>query len=78
MYMAAHKCKITNPTGGKIPKTPSSVPGQGVKGAKQMISAFQLEGNNVEWNGGEAVPTYSTRMGYLVGAQTDIFDEPQH
>ncbi|KAJ5885495.1 hypothetical protein N7495_010005 [Penicillium taxi] len=76
MYMAAHKCKITNPTGGKIPNIPSHVPGEGVKGAKQMIAAFQWQGNNVQWKAGinTTVPTYSTRMGYMEGAQTDIFE----
>lgn len=30
MYMAAHKCRIVNPNGGRVPKTPSLVPGQGL------------------------------------------------
>ncbi|KAJ5605381.1 hypothetical protein N7510_008162 [Penicillium lagena] len=75
MYMAAHKCKIINPTSGRIPKIPSLAPGPGVNGSKQMIAAFQWEGNNVEWKEGASVPTYSTSMGYLEGAQTDIFGD---
>ena len=67
MYMAAHKCKITNPKGGKVPKTPSLVPGPGVKGPKQMIAAFQQDGNNIEYTPGDKVPTYSTGMGYMDG-----------
>ncbi|KAF7553057.1 hypothetical protein G7Z17_g3923 [Cylindrodendrum hubeiense] len=75
MYMAAHKCRIVNTTGGKTPKTPSLVPGPGVVGPKQMIGAFQKSGNNVEWTAGQQVPTYSSRMGYMNDAQTDIFGE---
>ncbi|KAH6983601.1 hypothetical protein BKA56DRAFT_672265 [Ilyonectria sp. MPI-CAGE-AT-0026] len=75
MYMAAHKCRIINANGGKTPKIPSLVPGPGVVGPKQMIGAFQRSGNNVEWTQGEQVPTYSSRMGYMKDAQTDIFGE---
>ncbi|GJN66142.1 hypothetical protein VFPFJ_10266 [Purpureocillium lilacinum] len=75
MYMAAHKCRIINASGGKTPKIPSVVPGPGVVGPKQMIASFQKSGNNVEWKQGEQVPTYSPRMGYLKDAQTDIFGD---
>ncbi|CAG9982545.1 unnamed protein product [Clonostachys byssicola] len=75
MYMAAHKCRIVNANGGKTPKIPSQVPGAGVTGAKQMIAAFQKSGNNVQYKQGDKVPTYSTRMGYLKDAQTDIFGD---
>ncbi|CAI6099870.1 unnamed protein product [Clonostachys chloroleuca] len=75
MYMAAHKCRIVNANGGKTPKIPSKVPGAGVTGAKQMIAAFQKSGNNIEYKQGDKVPTYSTRMGYLEEAQTDIFGD---
>ena len=67
MYMAAHKCRIVNPNVGKVPKTPSLVPGPGVVGPKQMIAAFQLDGNNVEYKPGDKVPTYSPEMGYMAG-----------
>lgn len=70
MYMAAHKCRIVNPNGGKKPKTPSQVPGAGVKGPKQMIAAFQFDGNNVDYKPGDKVPTYSTSMGYMEGKRT--------
>ncbi|EHK26246.1 uncharacterized protein TRIVIDRAFT_63571 [Trichoderma virens Gv29-8] len=73
MYMAPHKCKIINPKGGQQPKTPSLVPGPNVRGPKQMIAAFQANGNNVQWKGGQKVPTYTSRMGFTAGAQTDIF-----
>jgi hypothetical protein len=67
MYQAAHKCKITNPNGGEVPKIPALVPGPGVIGPKQIITAFQLEGNNVKWKAGQTVPTCSTRIGYKEG-----------
>lgn len=73
MYMAPHKCKIVNPNGGQQPKTPSQVPGPNVRGPKQMIAAFQASGNNVQWKNGQQVPTYTSRMGFTAGAQTDIF-----
>jgi hypothetical protein len=73
MYMAPHKCKIINPKGGQQPKTPSLVPGPNVRGPKQMIAAFQASGNNVQWKNGQQVPTYTSRMGFTAGAQTDIF-----
>ncbi|KAK4082917.1 CAZyme family AA14 [Trichoderma aggressivum f. europaeum] len=73
MYMAPHKCKIINPNGGQQPKTPSLVPGPNVRGPKQMIAAFQAEGNNVQWARPQKVPTYTSRMGFTAGAQTDIF-----
>lgn len=67
MYMAAHKCRITNADGGRVPKTPSAVPGPGVTGPKQIIAAFQRSGNNVEYKGGDKVPIYSPDMGYMSG-----------
>jgi hypothetical protein len=70
MYMAAHKCRIINSSGGgKRLKLPSNPPGLGVKGPKQMIGAFQKTGNNVEYKPGDRVPTYSRSMGYLDGTQ---------
>ncbi|KAL7923581.1 hypothetical protein ACQKWADRAFT_325774 [Trichoderma austrokoningii] len=73
MYQAPHKCKIVNAKGGQQPKTPSLVPGPNVRGPKQMIAAFQASGNNVQWKHGQKVPTYTSRMGFTAGAQTDIF-----
>ncbi|KAH8807331.1 hypothetical protein F5884DRAFT_899744 [Xylogone sp. PMI_703] len=75
MYMTAHKCKIINPKSGRIPKTPSLVPRPGVIGPKQMIGAFQKTGNNILYTRGDMIPTYSTSMGYMNGAQTDIFGD---
>ena len=68
MYMAPHKCKIVNTNGGKKPPTPAKVPGPGVKGPKQMIAAFQADGNNVNYKAGvDQVPVYGPSMGYLTG-----------
>jgi hypothetical protein len=68
MYMAPHKCRIINANGGKRPPTPAKVPGPGVKGPKQMIAAFQADGNNVNYKAGvDEVPVYGLSMGYLTG-----------
>lgn len=75
MYMHGHKCQVTNArsTGKKPGK--ALPPGPGVKGPKQMIFAFQKSGNNFPDRiaSSKQVPTYSARMGYMDGAQTDIF-----
>ena len=71
MYMAAHKCRIVNNNGGKQPLTPAKVPGPGVAGAKQMIAAFQADGNNVNYKPGVSeVPVYGPSMGYLTGEES--------
>jgi hypothetical protein len=68
MYMAPHKCRIINANGGKRPPTPVKVPGPGVKGPRQMIAAFQADGNNVDYKAGvDEVPLYGPSMGYLTG-----------
>jgi hypothetical protein len=67
MYIAPHICSITNKNGGKKPRIPALVPGTGVRGPKQMVAAFQAEGNNVEWSPGETCPTYTEYMGYMPG-----------
>lgn len=70
MYMAPHKCRIVNTNGGKKPPTPARVPGPGVKGPKQMIAAFQADGNNVNYKAGvDDVPVYGPSMGYLTGGK---------
>jgi len=70
MYMAPHKCKVINTNGGKRPPTPAKVPGPGVKGPKQMIAAFQADGNNVNYKAGvDQVPVYGPSMGYLNGEE---------
>lgn len=71
MYMAPHKCRIINTNSGKRPPTPAKVPGPGVKGPKQMIAAFQADGNNVNYKAGvDQVPVYGPSMGYLNGEES--------
>lgn len=74
-YMQGHKCRVTNVrASGKKPGR-AKAPGPNVTGPKQMIFAFQKSGNNVaDRTPSNQVPTYSARMGYMSGAQTDIFD----
>jgi hypothetical protein len=78
MYMAPHKCRIINTNGGKRPPTPAKVPGPGVKGPKQMIAAFQADGNNVNYKAGvDQVPVYGPSMGYLNGGESVYYLLPK-
>lgn len=78
MYMAPHKCRIINTNGGKRPLTPAKVPGPGVKGPKQMIAAFQADGNNVNYKAGvDQVPVYGPSMGYLNGGKSIYHSLPK-
>jgi hypothetical protein len=78
MYMQNHRCKVTGSTSTKklgTPKPPVYCEddlAKCVKGPKQMMAWNQASGNNVEVPAGKT-PTYNQRMGFLPGAQNNIF-----
>ncbi|VZH94173.1 unnamed protein product [Fusarium fujikuroi] len=78
MYMQNHRCKVTGSTSTKKlgkPKPPvycRDNPTKCVPGPKQMMAWNQAEGNNVNPPNGKT-PTYNQRMGFMDGAQDDIF-----
>ncbi|KAF5600822.1 hypothetical protein FPANT_2051 [Fusarium pseudoanthophilum] len=80
MYMQNHRCKVTGSTSTKKlgkPKPPvycRDNPTKCVPGPKQMMAWNQAEGNNVNPPNGKT-PTYNQRMGFMDGAQDDIFVE---
>jgi len=85
IYMAPYKCKVTNAV-GVLPLATAEPPvwceddqTRCVQGAKQMIYWQQIDGNNVVVEGlqmnEEKNPGYNTKMGFLDGAQNDIFND---
>ncbi|KAF5675834.1 proteophosphoglycan ppg4 [Fusarium heterosporum] len=78
MYMQNHRCKVTGSASTKkLGKTKPPVycrdnPTECVPGPKQMMAWNQAEGNNANPPNGKT-PTYNQRMGFLDGAQDDIF-----
>ncbi|KAJ6444104.1 proteophosphoglycan ppg4 [Purpureocillium lavendulum] len=79
MYMQNHRCKVTGSSSSKRLATPKAPvwckddPSKCVTGAKQMMAWHQAEGNNVDPPNGQT-PTYNQRMGFMDGAQNDIFE----
>lgn len=79
MYMQNFRCRVTNTSSTKklgvaqVPVPCVDDPASCVSGAKQMIAWNQAEGNNVGDIGFS--PAYSSKMGYLPGAQNDIFED---
>ncbi|KAM7185307.1 WSC domain containing protein [Rhypophila sp. PSN 637] len=80
MYMQNFKCHVTGSTStkklgkAKPPVYCANDASQCVKGAKQMIVWHQAEGNNVV-TPNDVTPPYNSKMGFLPGAQNDIFEE---
>ncbi|KAJ4127093.1 hypothetical protein NW768_008718 [Fusarium equiseti] len=78
MYMQNHRCKVTGSTSTKKLGKPKPAvycrdnPTKCVPGPKQMMVWNQAEGNNVNPPDGKT-PTYNQRMGFMDGAQDDIF-----
>lgn len=78
--MQGFKCNVTgaSPTAkplakAQIPVYCENEPEKCVKGAKQMLAAYQAEGNNIEtpqW----VTPNYNQKCGWAEGAQKDIFE----
>ncbi|KAK4231908.1 WSC domain-containing protein [Podospora fimiseda] len=79
MYMQNFKCHVTGSTSTKrlgVAKPPvycAGNPSACTKGPKQMIAWHQLTGNNVV-TPGDVTPPYNEKMGFLPGAQNDIYD----
>jgi len=84
MYHQGFRCRVTGATSvtpvatGKPPVWCQGNPGACTKGAKQMVYWNQLEGNNVWVNGLNdrgfpKSPGYNAVMGFMDGAQNDIF-----
>ncbi|KAJ7580750.1 hypothetical protein C8J56DRAFT_794873 [Mycena floridula] len=83
-YQVPMRCKVTGATGTK-PVAPGQPPvfcendtSKCVKGAKQMTYYEALSGNNIELIGSQAdgldkSPGYNHKLGYVAGAQNDIF-----
>ncbi|KAF4996308.1 hypothetical protein FGRMN_4559 [Fusarium graminum] len=78
MYMQNHRCKVTGSTSTKKlgkPKPPiycRDNPTKCVPGPKQMMAWNQAGGNNANPTNGKT-PAYNQRMGFMDGAQDDIF-----
>ncbi|KAK0636799.1 hypothetical protein B0T17DRAFT_482458, partial [Bombardia bombarda] len=80
MYMQNFKCHVTGSTSNKVvakakpPVYCADNPANCVKGPKQMIAWHQQEGNNV-FPPNDVTPPYNEKMGFLPGAQNDIFED---
>jgi hypothetical protein len=77
--MQPYKCNVTSAT-STIPLAKAQPPkycgddkSKCVKGAKQMIAAYQLNGNNIETKA-PISPGYGEKCGFVDGPQTDIFE----
>jgi hypothetical protein len=79
MYMQGFKCTVTGAkaTHALAPAVPAVYckddPSRCVKGAKQMIVFNQAEGDNVPVPREARSPGYNAEVGFLPGAQKDIF-----
>ncbi|KAG6811037.1 hypothetical protein H0H92_009268 [Tricholoma furcatifolium] len=87
MYHQGFKCKVTGATSTApvaAAKPPVWCEGDSSKctqGAKQMIYWNQLDGNNIQVSGNDLSgqpksPAYNQKLGFLDGAQNDIFAAP--
>jgi hypothetical protein len=87
MYHQGFRCKVTGATATApvaVPKAPvwcEDDPSKCTKGAKQMIYWNQKEGNNILVSGNDRAsmpksPAYNAKLGFLDGAQNDIFAPP--